>query len=505
MANNLILKGSTWHARIELPSDVRHAFGNRIKLTKSLKTGSKAEAQQRKMPILTEWKAMIAEARQGMSYQEFEAQTARTHRIGQVWSEIRKEFITKYIMGEIEYDYEHFSTVKVGLIKKVEKIFADKPEEKEGWLLFLNESQKKLRELRDNNERPSTDLVWAITEKTFSLNKMEKEKDYIEKGYNKKQASELLDIFENKKTYTPKSPYNIEKLKSFATYQSDIKDISRKTIDMQLSKLTRLKKFLETNELELTFEAIHQFLDSLELSPKTKTQYLFAGNSFHRWAVKYDKSYKEKYGSLLSPFEKHDLPSQRKGRKKIEKRMAFSSEDIQDLYRRALAEGRKPLASLIQIGAYTGCRIEEICKLKPQHIIKEKGVKCLYIEEGKSDASIRKIPIHPRLESLVDGLLKNNESGYLIESAGGNKYGIRSDSLSKQFGRLKTSLGYDNRYVFHSIRKTVITLLQHADVHPLIVTAIVGHETGSITYDIYSEGASAKQKYEAIKTLPNII
>lgn len=63
MADNLILKGSIWHARIEIPSDVRHAFNNRVKLTKSLKTGSKAEAQRRKLKFLSEWKYKIETAR----------------------------------------------------------------------------------------------------------------------------------------------------------------------------------------------------------------------------------------------------------------------------------------------------------------------------------------------------------------------------------------------------------------------------------------------------------
>jgi hypothetical protein len=37
-----------------------------------------------------------------------------------------------------------------------------------------------------------------------------------------------------------------------------------------------------------------------------------------------------------------------------------------------------------------------------------------------------------------------------------------------------------------------------------VIASIVGHETGTVTFDIYSEGASAKQKYDAIKTFPAI-
>lgn len=109
------------------------------------------------------------------------------------------------------------------------------------------------------------------------------------------------------------------------------------------------------------------------------------------------------------------------------------------------------------------------------------------------------------MKPLIEKLANNaDDDGYLIHTSGGNKYGIRSDSISKAFGRIKRELGYDARHVFHSIRKTVITSLQQNDVKPLVIASIVGHETGTVTFDIYSEGASAKQKYDAIKTFPAI-
>lgn len=63
------------------------------------------------------------------------------------------------------------------------------------------------------------------------------------------------------------------------------------------------------------------------------------------------------------------------------------------------------------------------------------------------------------------------------------------------------TLGYDKNYVFHSIRKTVITQLQRAGVEGITIASIVGHETGTITFDIYSEGPSIKQKQKALEKL----
>ncbi|WP_404822123.1 DUF6538 domain-containing protein [Pseudomonas khavaziana] len=37
-SDNLVLRGGTWHARMVIPSDIRHLF-NRREFTASLKTG----------------------------------------------------------------------------------------------------------------------------------------------------------------------------------------------------------------------------------------------------------------------------------------------------------------------------------------------------------------------------------------------------------------------------------------------------------------------------------
>ncbi|WP_312272462.1 DUF6538 domain-containing protein [Pseudomonas sp.] len=66
MATHLIQKAgeSTWYVRIIVPADVRHAFGNRRTLTKTTGTSNKAEAMDRRLPILATWKAQIAAVRQ---------------------------------------------------------------------------------------------------------------------------------------------------------------------------------------------------------------------------------------------------------------------------------------------------------------------------------------------------------------------------------------------------------------------------------------------------------
>lgn len=114
------------------------------------------------------------------------------------------------------------------------------------------------------------------------------------------------------------------------------------------------------------------------------------------------------------------------------------------------------------------------------------------------------MPVHPALTALVKRLMEDTKDGFLIPSKANNKYGIRSDLMSKAFGRLKRGLGFDDLHVFHSIRMTVITQLVRANVAGTIIAELVGHETGTVTYDVYSQGHSAAQKLEAISKLPTL-
>ena len=82
-----------------------------------------------------------------------------------------------------------------------------------------------------------------------------------------------------------------------------------------------------------------------------------------------------------------------------------------------------------------------------------------------------------------------------------NKYGDRSNAVGKRFGRLKNELGFEKQYVFHSIRKTVVMILENAGVPKNVVADIVGHEKTTMTYGLYSGGLSLVVKHEVLNKL----
>ena len=126
------------------------------------------------------------------------------------------------------------------------------------------------------------------------------------------------------------------------------------------------------------------------------------------------------------------------------------------------------------------------------------------ITDSKTKAGIRVVPIHPAIIGIVKRLMDESMDEHLIPTNSRSKYGIRSDPMVKAFGRLKTSLGFGPDRVFHSIRKTVITQLVRANVQGPLIAELVGHETGLVTFDVYSQGATALQKFEAVAKLPDL-
>jgi integrase len=104
------------------------------------------------------------------------------------------------------------------------------------------------------------------------------------------------------------------------------------------------------------------------------------------------------------------------------------------------------------------------------------GVPSLRLQE-KTAAGVRDVPIHPEIVALIAQLVSDSRDGFLIQSEA-NKYGLRGDLLGKRFTRLKTALGFGERYVFHSLRHTVVHLMRRAECPLEIRNQILGHEDG---------------------------
>ncbi|TCQ84245.1 tyrosine-type recombinase/integrase [Pseudomonas sp. JUb52] len=498
MATHLVQKPgeSTWYVRLAIPVDVRHAFGGRVKLIRTTGTSNKTEAMEKRLPILAQWKADIAAARAGKA-------AAREGWRDEVAGEgiIHKARVDTALLYAIRNPTRPspITPTEEELIARVADWYSQKDSLiAEVEAMGLTDTATQMRESFDRVFGASaSEAVMIADEVVQGFSVEEAQQKY---GLTPSETKEARTIVSEPHTYTPTSQLTPARLKAFREHREKAQ-IATKTIDQQLSKLQKLSAYLKQQGVSLNHDTVAAWLESLDLTSKTKTQYLLAGNTFWKWAMKNDARWKVDFAGVESPFREQELPKVRGKAKAEAARKAFTVEEIEIIFSQAKSEGHERLCDLIQFGSYTGARIEELCQLRADSIITIEGVQCFKIADSKTAAGIREIPVHPALVPLVERLSKETKDGYLLPSSGGNKYGVRSDSLSKAFGRLKSSLGFGTQHVFHSVRSMAVTQLLRKGVPGVQVADLVGHETGVITYDVYDQGASPRQKLEAISKL----
>lgn len=483
MADNLVQKRgeSTWYCRLAVPVDVQKALGCKV-LIRTLKTARRSEAMVRRLPILHEWKSQIAAARAGEPLPEgWQDTLADTLETG---SRITRAAKLAAIGEPVPFPVPVADPADVARVMREHPAFVQVMQE-----LVAKANETPMGAIRLQDELGAL-MAQAVAERYKSQYRPTPD-----------QLDEIGAIADNPVARRARSPITPSRLKAFRDFRES-RGGAAKHLDQQEGKLERLGAFLKQHSLDLDFDGVDQWLRSLNRAPKTLNQYVLAGSVFWKWAIRYDAQFREQFKGQPNPFVGHDLP-QNGGKPKAETaRQHYSREDLAKLYAGAIERGNQPMADLIGIGASTGARIEEICCLKLEHLIEQDGVLSFNIIASKTEAGVRVVPVHPALLITIERLKRDSEDGYLIPTGKPGPYGKRSHAISKAFGRLRTAIGFGSQYVFHSIRNTVITELIRADVPGTLIAELVGHETGTMTFDVYARGASAKQKLEAISKLP---
>jgi hypothetical protein len=156
-----------------------------------------------------------------------------------------------------------------------------------------------------------------------------------------------------------------------------------------------------------------------------------------------------------------------------------------------------PLWPLSAIGAYTGMRREEIA----QRAVADVFGRGLIVREGKTAAAVRRIPIHPMLQPLIDRLMRTSTDGYLIPGLlTGGADGRRGHYLGKRFTNVRRTLGLDSpQTVFHSFRKALAQRCEDQEVPESTTELIGGWSRGRrMSYGLYSPGPGFETLRKAI-------
>lgn len=273
-------------------------------------------------------------------------------------------------------------------------------------------------------------------------------------------------------------------------------NVEQKTKDMAKTAIKRVADTFTTLEM-ISIPLIYQMIDEDANSKATKEK----NYGFVRQYFKYLKRMQAIPQDKPNPFDDLDFKHTKKAASTSNKRIAFKAAEVKKLMKAAEDKGDIQLTQLIQMAAFTGARIEELCSLKISDVIKVDGVNCLNIRDAKTKAGNREVPIHPSIAKLIKELIKETGDGYLLSGLTFNKYMQRSNAIGKRFGHMKTAQGLGKGHVFHCFRNTVATQLENAGVPEGVAADIVGHEKKTMTYGLYSGGTSTKIKYEAVKRI----
>lgn len=337
------------------------------------------------------------------------------------------------------------------------------------YLATAMQHREEMQKLKDAEERESFEHV--LLDQAEAIAK--------EQGISK--GKEYFNLVTGKSTLT--SVY-------FEPWKAQL-NLKEKTIDRMAKDVEWFLEHFKTVE-SITPEAVINWLDKLEEEGDTyssRKRQLGSARSLWQYLGR-----KKVVSQALDPF-KSVMSSPPTSPKSY---IPFTPAEVVKLWNEAkYVKEDGELADLIAFGAFSGGRIEELCSVKLSDVTDSS----FKIVEAKTKAGVREVPIHSTIAPLIERLKRDSKDGYLIAGLTSSKYGKRANSIGKRFGHLKTSLGFGERHVFHSIRKTVVTQLENAGVSENLAADIVGHDKPRITYGLYSGGATMEIKRAALERI----
>jgi len=156
-------------------------------------------------------------------------------------------------------------------------------------------------------------------------------------------------------------------------------------------------------------------------------------------------------------------------KEKPPKKEDWTVEEVRLLYNKAVEE-KHWIQHPLWIAVHTGARQGAVAEL-----VWDQGSNTIKFPKGKFETKDRIIPAHADIMTNLEAWSKSR---------------VTKKVISKQFTVLKRSLGFGVEKDFHSLRRTLITVLENLECPENIAQDIVGHKKKTITYGLYSGGTS---------------
>ena len=269
--------------------------------------------------------------------------------------------------------------------------------------------------------------------------------------------------------------YKSLKNSSYRRKKTHIEHFTKWTSDRDITKINK----------KIVGDYITSIIKNYDPSPKTIRNIVSNVGSLFRWAE--GRGYIE-----YNPFSNPILPKNNKSLV----RKPWSNENIMTFLKSELIGENEFTATCVAL--YSGMRLDEICNIQKTNI----SGNCFKVLEGKTEASRRKIPIHPVIGPLVERFLDSSLDDYLIKGIKSGGYdNKRSWNFQKRHGRLRKKIGIPKGVVFHTLRNTFATRMENLNIPRNHISQLMGHEDSNMALDVYSSGLAIEPLVKSINEL----
>lgn len=468
-----------WEAKVRVPQAMLDAHGGKEFLYKTLtatdKRSAKLEASAWEVALKTAWAARSSSGA---------PQTTLRH-LYESYRTLAKEgvFAAKQVFPD-PLAYDEFSTgIDVTL-----DLMADEIGERD----FTLEEQAK---------------VWALNDvRTAHMGRKVKRRAELEPTFRETAEDHLkLWRIESGRRETNTEQQKVATFDLFASYFGDrpLRQVTRADASAFVDALRQLdpnwartgkakadSKPMPWKELQKTFGGRDK-----GLSDATVNRHMATLTALWKWAEQRD------HCDGRNPFEGHRR-SLKSGKNK-NPYVAWEAHELERLF--SPPPSRTDLTEVMVVALFTGMRLNEIVSLTCGQIRTEEaeGVTYIDITEAKTDAGIRKVPLHPRLVWLAARAKAGKATDRLWPKFTGEGPGSKpGGDAGKEFSRFKQALGYsDRRKVFHSFRKNVVGHLERARVPENEVAMLVGHAKQGFTFGNYGSKTLLQRLAEIVAVI----
>ncbi len=308
---------------------------------------------------------------------------------------------------------------------------------------------------------------------------------------DRKDPGRAKEVFERA---TGKTVPTLEHLEA---HLADV-DCTDRSRDLKRADVTRLARQFPTTA-DVTRKAVRLWSTKLVTGGTLKRASVVRLLSSCRMYWRYLRDIEGVVAEGVDPFDNLGLPRTKSGSAKATEKAAYDPKDVVALLHAAEDKGDQQLVDLITLAMYSGARLGELCALKVEAVDLDEWL--FTIVDAKSDAGWRQVPVHANLQGTMERLVRDSADGYVLSGLTANQYGERKGAIGQRFGKMKTAMGFDKTRDFHSVRRTVATILENAGVLEGVTADIVGHAKKTLTYGLYSGGATLETKRAALEKL----